>query len=237
MARIRAIIHKEWLEASKIKMVLFSVAFLPLFATGFAVFFSWQAKGLPPAARAAFLNAPLLYFFILPVVIPLSIAAYSIVGEKEQGTLEPVLATPVRDGELFLGKALAPVIPGLLISWAAFGVFLLATHVILGGVPAGVLSLPWLLSIFALSPFLAVFAVFVTMIVSSRTTDVRAASQFSSLAMLPALIPLLVYMVRLAAVNLAFVGIEAGIIVPLDVATLYIAVRLFRREEILTRWK
>ncbi|MCD6541660.1 hypothetical protein J7K76_07540 [Candidatus Bipolaricaulota bacterium] len=76
---------------------------------------------------------------------------------------------------------------------------------------------------------------FVTMIVSSRTTDVRAAYQFSSLAVLPVLIPLLVYIGRLTAVNLAFVG--KRIVIPLDVATLYIAVKLFRREEILTRWR
>lgn len=232
-----AVLKKEWLEASRIKMVLFSAAFLPLFMTGFATYLAWQARGLPPEAQGALLNTSLLYFFILPVVIPLSIAAYSIVGEKEQGTLEPLLAAPIRDWELFLGKALGPVIPGLLLSWGAFGLFLAASSVILGGIPAGALSPPWLLSIFALAPFLALFAVFVTMIVSSRTTDVRAAYQFSSLAVLPALVPLLVYIGRLAAVDLTFVGIEAGVVLPLDLAALFVAARLFRREEILTRWK
>jgi hypothetical protein len=38
-------------------------------------------------------------------------------------------------------------------------------------------------------------------------------------------------------VNLFFVGIEAGILLPLNVITFYIAVKLFHREEILTRWK
>ena len=237
MHRVRAILLREWAEAIRIKMVLFSAAFLPLFMTGFATYLVWQAKDLPPEAQGALFNTSLMYFFILPVVIPLSIAAYSIVGEKEQGTLEPLLATPIRDWELFLGKALGPVIPGLFLSWGAFGLFLLAARVILGSIPAGVLSLPWILSIFALAPFLALFAVFVTMIVSSRTTDVRAAYQFSSLAVLPALIPLLVYIGRLTAVNLTFVGIEAGIVIPLNVAALYIAIKLFRREEILTRWK
>ena len=233
--RVKAILLKEWAEAVRIKMVLFSVAFLPLFMTGFAAYLVWQGRALPEEAQAALLNTSLLYFFILPVVIPLSIAAYSIVGEKEQGTLEPLLATPVRDWELFFGKALGPVIPGLVLSWGAFGLFLLAARVMLGKIPTGVLSLPWLLCIFALAPLLALFAVFVTMIVSSRTTDVRAAYQFSSLAVLPVLIPLLVYIGRLTAVNLAFVG--KRIVIPLDVATLYIAVKLFRREEILTRWR
>lgn len=237
MHRVRAILRREWAEAVRIKMVLFSVSFLPLFMTGFATYLVWQGRALPPQGQAVLLNTALVYFFVLPVVIPLSIAAYSIVGEKEQGTLEPLLATPIRDWELFLGKSMAPVIPGLVLSWIAFGLFLLASRLILGTIPRGVLSLPWFLSIFALAPFLALFAVFVTMIVSSRTSDTRAAYQFSSLAVLPALIPLIVYSARLTAVNLAFVGIEAGVLLPLNVLTLYIALRLFRREEILTRWR
>ncbi|NOX44287.1 MAG: ABC transporter permease [Caldiserica bacterium] len=237
MRRIRAVLRREWAEAMRIKMVLFSVCFFPLFMTGFAAYLVWQGRALPPQGQAVLLNTALIYFLVLPVVIPLSIAAYSIVGEKEQGTLEPLLATPIRDWELFLGKSMAPVIPGLILSWAAFGLFLLASRLILGEIPRGVLSLPWFLSIFALAPFLALFAVFVTMIVSSRTSDTRAAYQFSSLAVLPALIPLIVYSARLTAVNLAFVGIEAGILLPLNALALYIAVRLFRREEILTRWR
>ncbi len=237
MRRVKAVLRREWEEAVRIRMVLFSVSFFPLFMVGFAAYLVWQGRSLPPQGQAVLMNTALIYFFVLPVVIPLSIAAYSIVGEKEQGTLEPVLATPIRDWELFLGKALAPVIPGVLISWAAFGIFLIASCLILGGIPPGVLSPPWLLSIFALAPFTALFAVFVTMIVSSRTTDTRAAYQFSSLAVLPALIPLIVYSARLTAVNLIFVGIEVGVLLPLNAVTLYIALRLFRREEILTRWK
>ncbi|MGY4707727.1 ABC transporter permease subunit [Candidatus Bipolaricaulota sp. J31] len=237
MHRVRTILRREWEEAVRIKMVLFSISFFPLFMTGFATYLVWQGRALPPQGQAVLLNTALIYFLVLPVVIPLSIAAYSIVGEKEQGTLEPLLATPIRDWELFVGKAVAPVIPGVLLSWAAFGLFLIASHFILAGIPPGVLSPPWLLSIFALTPFLALFAVFVTMIVSSRTTDTRAAYQFSSLAVLPALIPLLVYIGRLTAVNLVFVGIEAGVLLPLNALALYIALRLFRREEILTRWK
>jgi ABC-2 type transport system permease protein len=33
---------------------------------------------------------------VVPAVIPASIAAYSVVGERDQGTLEPLLTTPVR---------------------------------------------------------------------------------------------------------------------------------------------
>ncbi len=41
----------------------------------------------------------------------------------------------------------------------------------------------------------------------------------------------------MTAVNLLLVILEGGILVILNLALLYLAVKLFRREEILTRWK
>ena len=43
----------------------------------------------------------------IPALVPAALASCSIVGERLQGTLEPVLATPIRREELLLGKALA----------------------------------------------------------------------------------------------------------------------------------
>ncbi|RLE30677.1 ABC transporter permease [Candidatus Acetothermia bacterium] len=238
--RIKVLVHKEWEEVFRIRLVIFSVLFMPLLLAGFATYLVWQAQALPEeaaGARAALFNTALMYFLILPVIIPVTIAVYSIVGEKEQGTLEPLLATPIADWELFLGKALAAVLPALGLTWMVFGLFLAASAVILEGLPPGVLSLPWLLSLFALAPLLALFGVLVTMIVSSRTSDPRAAYQFSGLALIPGLIPLIIYSARQTAVSLKLVGLEGALVLALDVGVPYLAVRLFRREEILTRWK
>ncbi|MBC7169748.1 ABC transporter permease [Candidatus Bipolaricaulota bacterium] len=237
MRRVRVLIAKEWEELRKIKMVIYGALFLPLLMGGLAGFMVWQGQGLPPEAQAALFNTALMYFLILPVMIPVTLAVYSIVGEKEQGTLEPLLATPLTDWEIFAGKALVAVLPSLVLTWGVFLLFLIAAHVILGGIPAGVLSVPWLLSIFVLSPLLAVFGVLVSMLVSSRTSDPRAAYQFSGLAVVPSLIPLIAYSIQMTAVNLLLVILEGGILVVLNGALLYLVVKLFRREEILTRWK
>ncbi len=237
MGRIKLLVLKEWEELRKIKMVLYGALFLPLLMGGLAGFMVWQGQGLPPEAQAALFNTALMYFLILPVMIPVTLAVYSIVGEKEQGTLEPLLATPLTDWELFLGKALVAVLPAVLLTWGVFGLFLAAAHLMLGGIPAGVLSVPWLLSIFLLSPLLALFGVLVSMLVSSRTSDPRAAYQFSGLAVVPSLVPLIVYSARMTAVNLLLVLLEGGILVLLNGGLLVLAVKLFRREEILTRWK
>lgn len=237
MTRLRVLLLKEWEEAFRIKMVLFGAAFMPLVMAGLAMFLVWQGREAPAGAQAALFNTALMYFLILPILVPLTIAVYSIVGEKEQGTLEPLLATPITDWELFVGKALAAVLPGVAVTWVVFFLFLGAVRALLGAIPAGVLSLAWWLAIFVLSPLLALFSVLVTMVVSSRTSDPRAAYQFSSLALVPALIPLIVYSARLTAIGLPFVLLEGGLLVVLDLGTLYLAVRLFRREQILTRWK
>lgn len=40
-------------------------------------------------------NQFLLYYLLLPLMIPMFVAVYSIIGEKQQRTLEPLLATPI----------------------------------------------------------------------------------------------------------------------------------------------
>ncbi len=238
MARLKVLLLKEWRESLRNKMVLFGVIFLPIVMVGASIFMLTTGEAeSDPVARIALFNMSLLYFMVLPVVIPLAIAVYSIVGEKEQTTLEPLLATPVTDTELFLGKALASAIPAILVNWISFGVFLLTTRFLVGGFLMQTLTLPWLTSIFGVSPLLAMFSVGVTMIVSSRASDARAAYQFSSLAVLPGLIPMIVYSAMKTLVDLRLVLLEGGLLLLGCFIVLRIAIRLFRREQILTRWK
>ena len=48
----------------------------------------------------------------MPAYIPLSIATFIIIGEKQARSLEPVLAAPIRTVELLAGKAIAALVPG-----------------------------------------------------------------------------------------------------------------------------
>jgi len=238
MRRIRVLLKKEWRDLSRNKMVLFGVIFLPIVFIGISVFMLSVGKAeQDPTAQIVLFNTSLLYFMVLPVIIPLAIAVYSIVGEKEQTTLEPLLATPITDRELFVGKALASVIPAVIVNWVSFGVFLLATRLLVGSFLIETLTAPWLLSIFCLSPLLALFSVGVTMIVSSRASDARAAYQFSSLAILPALLPLIIYSSMKTLVDLRLILLEAGVLIVASVVILRFAIRIFHREQILTRWK
>ena len=68
----------------------------------------------------------MLYMLLVPAFLPSTLSAYSVVGEREQGTLEPVLITPIRREELLVGKALAAPVPTLVLAYAVFGIFLAA---------------------------------------------------------------------------------------------------------------
>ena len=237
MDRLKVLLMKEWRESMRNKMVLFGVIFLPIVLVGTSVFMITSAQGGNPIEQIILFNTALMYFLLLPAIIPLAIAVYSIVGEKEQTTLEPLLATPISDIELFLGKALASVIPGLLVNWISFGVFLALIRVFIGAVPFQLLTTPWLASIFGLSPLLALFSVAVTMIVSTRASDARAAYQFSSLAILPGIIPLIIYSTQKTLVDMKLIALEGALLIVIDIAVLFFAIKLFKREQILTRWK
>ncbi len=238
--RLWALMQKEWREAFKNKMVVFGVAALPVFFLGVSVYLMTQfGEEAGAVGRAVLLNNALMYFLLMPMIIPLAIAVYSVVGEKEQGSLEPLLATPLTDLEIFAGKALAAVLPALAITWAAFGIYVLMSGFFVPWSLIGaVLTAPWLLSIFLLSPLIAVFSVIATMAISSRTQDTRAAYQLSSFVLLPLIIPLIVWSVtQQALISVPFVLLEMGVVALLDLAALYVGVRLFRREDILTRWR
>ena len=89
--------------------------------------FSIPASASGPQVKAAVGMISLL-LLIIPIVIPPVIAAYSVVGERDQGTLEPVLTAPLRASELLLGKAVAAFLPSVAIAYAIYLVVLISVR-------------------------------------------------------------------------------------------------------------
>lgn len=207
MKHIRTIINKEWSEVFKNRWVISTMTMLPLRFTALPLVMlsmtegntmsaeiSVESGGLPAGVVAScaglsaadctqiyLLNQFMLIFMMMPFMIPTTIAAYSIVGEKTTRSQEPLLATPITTIELLAGKGLAAVIPGVLISYAAFGVFILGS-LLLKLNPAvffHIISPTWLLGIFVLGPILSDIATIFATYVSSRASDPRVAEQNS----------------------------------------------------------
>lgn len=263
MDKVMTIIAKEWAEVFKNKLVLFSVLFLPLILAvlplGMLFAFSniegMEAEMADPEIMALAgqmcvglntmdctlvytLNLFVLMFMILPVAIPVTIAAYSIVGEKTTRSLEPLLATPITTVELLGAKIVAAVVPAILATWLAFGLFMIGARLLTSpAVFSEFFSAHWLLAIFVVSPLLAVLATCVAVIVSSRASDPRVAEQLSAVVILPLILLVVGQSVGLILIDRRLMLLLGLIVFILDAALLYLAVRLFRRETILTRWK
>ena len=125
---------------------------------------------------------------IIPAIVPSVLAAYSVVGEREQGTLEPVLITPIRREEFLVGKALAVLVPTLAIAYLVFGIFLgIAALFAHPGVASAVFERSHLLVQLLFTPLLAGWSIWVGIAISARSVDVRAAQQLGTLASLPPL--------------------------------------------------
>ena len=261
MNKIKTIIDKEWSEVFKNPMVLMTVLMLPVFFTviPLVILYTMGAGGsssavtdMPPQFAQAcgdltgsdcgmvfVINQFMMMFMMLPLAIPAIISAYSIVGEKTTRCLEPLLATPITTTELLAGKAAAAAIPAIGASWGAFAIFAVGANLIVHNpaVVAQILDLRWLLSVVVVGPLMAIAAVNVSIIISSRVSDPRAAEQISMLILLPLLAVFFAQMMGLILLSVSFVLMTAVVLTLVDMGLVYLGVTLFQRETILTRWK
>lgn len=179
-----------------------------------------------------------LLLLLCPIVVAMSMAAYSIVGEKVNRSLEPLLATPITTTELLLGKSLASVIPGIGLTWVLFGLFALA--VVLFGppsVPDQVLDATALGIILVLCPLITLLALSVVIIMSARSSDPRSAQQIGAVVVVPLVCVVVGQMSGLFLLTPLLTMAAALVLAVVDYFTLKVGVALFQRETILTRWK
>jgi len=181
----------------------------------------------------------MLLFMIIPLMIPVNIAAYSIVGEKTNRSLEPLLATPITTIELLTGKNLAAVIPAVIATWLGFVIYIIGSWLIIESpdVLSALLDPMWWIAVLVLGPLLAILSVNFSIIVSSRVNDPRVAEQVSAVVILPVLAVFFGQIAGLFFINRSLILLFSLIVLIVDIGMLYIAVRLFQREIILTRWK
>jgi ABC-2 type transport system permease protein len=179
------------------------------------------------------------WFIIVASAVPAGMSSYSIVGEKVEKSLEPLLATPATDGEILMGKSLAAFLPSIGATYLGAAVFMILIDVI-SGPQLGYLFYPnWdaVVFLFLATPLACVFSVELNIIVSSRVNDVRAANQFGGLLVIPfAALYVLgeINVVPLTANNLLIIS---AILLLVDAFLFFVSRSTFRREEILTKWK
>ena len=265
---IRNILVKEWALLFTDPNSAFVVTLLPLLIVGQVILYIWLAfrfggegmlsaqvfqtalqklvAAMPGVGQlpgkeqllVLLLNQFNFFLLLIPTMIAMSVATFSIVDEKLSGSLEALLATPVKTRDLLLGKALAGAIPALMVTWLSTGVFLLVVWAVGWKEFIGfVVTARWFLTLFLLTPAVAILSFMLGVMGSSRAKDPRGAQNIALFIILPvfALIgiqitgivwftPLLILVLALVIGVAAFVSLRA-------------AIRLFRRESIVVQWR
>lgn len=263
MNKINTIIRKEWAEVFKNRMVLFTTAFLPLILTAIPLGIMFAMRGeislqdvprevpeqfnmfCPPhldngeCLQVYLVSQFMVLFMILPLAIPATISAYSIVGEKTTRSLEPLLATPVTTAQLLIAKGLAAAIPAILATYVAFGIYALGAWILIDNplIFQAIMDTRWIFAVLFVGPLMAMLAVSVSIIVSSRVNDPRVAEQISMIVIVPVIALFISQLTGLFVINRQIIIFAVILLVIVDIVMVYLAVQLFQRETILTRWK
>jgi len=231
---------KDFKIVRRKKSILFYTIGLPLvLAIVFSILVADYVVNASVSDASLGLASLTFIFVILAAVLPTAFASYSIVGEKMEKSLEPLLSTPTTDGELLLGKGLAAFVPAVLAIWAGSLTFMAATDYFTYDLFSGFYFPSWTpgIMLFLLAPLAAMMGVEVAVILSARVSDVRGANQFAGLMYFPFLILFIAGVngsIPFSVTNLLTIS---GIVLIVDLVLLFVTRATFSREEILTRWK
>jgi ABC-2 type transport system permease protein len=241
---------KSWVIAAKDfsifrnkKNIIYSIVILPLLVSiGLPLAISsagTKSGGIPSAALPILLNAFSFFFVILAAALTTVIASYSLVGEKVEKSLEPLLATPTTDEEILLGKSFAAFLPPIASIYVGLMIFMVLIDKLTYNT-LGYLYFPnWnMVTILLLvAPLSSILSVELCIILSSRVNDVRAAQQLGQLVIIPFFGIYILSEIGFISLNTNNLLMISAVLLAIDVILFYISTITFRREEILTKWK
>ncbi len=245
--RIAWIIARKELDIfRKKRSIVYSTILFPLIASvgmpqllhfGIMSSVSVSAADVPDLLNT--INAFAFFFIIGAAVIPTTIASYSLIGEKDTQSLEPLLAAPVTDAEILLGKTIGALVPPLAGIWIGGIIFMAFMDAYTSGVigylyyPNAIMAVIMLL----LVPLTAITSVELSVISSARAGDVRTAQQMASLIVLPFVVIYVLGLVGSFPLTVPYLLLIAAIILVVDLGLFRLSMATFSREEILTTWR
>jgi uncharacterized membrane protein SpoIIM required for sporulation len=220
----------DWRILLPIFILTFILPLLLLAAANFAINFI----GDPNTIVRLVPFAMLLVGFI-PASFSLITALESFVGERERNSLEALLAMPITDNALYLGKLLSSLLPPLLSSYMAMSVFALALRFGLPHLFAQGLTLEYLVVVLLLIGAKAVLMVAGAVIISSHTTSIRAANLLASFVLLPTASVVQLEALMMISRRWDVLWVVVVLLVVTAIALVRTGMGAFNREEILSR--
>jgi ABC-2 type transport system permease protein len=237
------IAEKDFAIFRKKKSVIYSVVLFPLFVSIslplIVQFIGAKSGGIPAEALPTVLNAYSLFFITGAVTLPTAIASYSLVGEKIQKSIEPLLATPTTEREILLGKSIAAFLPPIAAIYTGAVIFMALIQSITSST-LGYFYFPnWNMGVimFLLAPLGSILSIEFNILISSRVNDVRAAQQLGGIVALPFVGLYVLAEANILSLESSNLLIISASLVAIDVILFYISEAVFRREKILTKWK
>ena len=230
---VRAIFRKELREYRHNGFIIWTMAIFPLI---FLIQPLVAVFALAASASSSLRHEHvLLYMLGIPALVPVFVAAYAVVGERQQGTLEPALTTPIRPEEFLLGKALAALMPSLGIAYAVFAIFVgLVVLFAQPGVASALIQGPDLLAQVIFTPLLATWSIWVGIAISARSSDARVAQQLGLLASLPPVVLIVLIALNVIQPTLRLAIALGAVLLSLDGLGWRVTSRMFDRERLIT---
>jgi len=176
------------------------------------------------------------FFMIVPLMLATIVSANAVVGEKERGTLETLLYTPITNRELATGKLLAAFLPAASISFGVFIIYFIVLNV-LGYALAGVIlvrSLIWIPVILLLAPAVSLLGLAVTLQVSFKAKSFTEAQQIAAVVVIPIVGLVLVQVTGVVIFNALYVILAALALGGLAYFLLTRVISRFNREKIIS---
>ena len=165
-----------------------------------------------PSGRSAMLLGMMSYFFIFALLMGgMYLAIDTTAGERERGSLEPLLSLPVTRGQLILGKVMATCV----FMAASLALSLLAFYVVLEFMPLEQLGmtpnfgLPVVIAaFFLLLPFVLLGASLMTL-VASFTKSYKEAQTWLSVVLIAPTLPILIVSILTLRPQLEFMFVPS----------------------------
>jgi uncharacterized membrane protein SpoIIM required for sporulation/ABC-type transport system involved in multi-copper enzyme maturation permease subunit len=221
---------RDWRMVVPIVLLTLFFPFLMNLTAGLAT--DWVARyGGAPIIGERLIPFLLMVVGFFPLSFSLVIALEVFVGEKERKSLEPLLASPLSDGQLYLGKTLASMIPPLAASYLGIAVYLAGLKIFRGWQP----SLELFVLVILLTTAKALVMVSGAVVISSQTTSVRAANLLASFIIIPMALLVQGESIIMFWANYAVLWWILLALVVVNILLVRMGLQIFDREELLGR--
>ena len=195
----------------------------------------------PEAAVQAFIFQQTLALLVglTTVTGGMSVAAHSVIGEKQARTLEPLLSTPLKTSELLAAKVVSAALPGVVLTTGCFALYVaLIAAIAEPGVWMALLTPRSLGLVFIVGPLASLLGLQLAVCASSRVNDPRSAQQLGALVLiLPVGILQVAQFVAGVVLTAPILLAISAVLIVGNLFVLRAAISLFDRESILIRWK